>query len=274
MKTRIITLSENTPARDGFIGEYGLSVLIERGSEKILFDTGQGTACVRNADLMGVKLDDIGIIILSHGHYDHTGGLKSVLHRTGRVDVYAHPDIFCKRYAIRGDHKRSIGIPFERSELEALGARFILSRDPVHLNDIIISGEIKRQTAFELPDPALFIEDQGTLKPDPFADDQAIAIKTSDGLIIILGCAHSGMVNTIAQLIELTREDRIHTIIGGTHLMFAEKRQIEASIKYLKSIEVGKIGVSHCTGHEASNRLKEAFGDRFFMNNAGSVIEI
>jgi len=274
MKTRIVTLSENTSGKARIVGEYGLSVLIERGSGKILFDTGQDSACIRNADRMGVKLDDIKMIILSHGHYDHTGGLKSVLHRTGTVDVYAHPDVFCQRYAIRDGRKRSVGIPFERSKLETLGARFNLSRDPVRLNDLIISGEIKRQTTFESPDPSLIIEHRGTQKPDLLADDQAIAIKTRDGLFIILGCAHRGMVNTILQLIKLTREERIHTIIGGTHLMFAGKAQVETSIKYLEDAEVEKIGVSHCTGRAASKRLEEVFGDRFFLNNAGSVIEI
>jgi 7,8-dihydropterin-6-yl-methyl-4-(beta-D-ribofuranosyl)aminobenzene 5'-phosphate synthase len=274
MKLKITTLSENTAGRADLVGEYGLSVLIEQDGKKILFDTGQSTSCVKNADAMHVRLDDLDMIILSHGHYDHTGGLKEVLMRTGSIDVYAHPDIFQKKYAVRKDKRRYIGIPFERSELEELGARFKLSRNPCFFDCLILSGEVKRQTSFEHLDPALFVDAAGVLEPDLVLDDQALAIKTSNGLFVVLGCAHSGVVNTMKQLIELSGDDRIYTVIGGTHLGFADDRQIDETVKYLRGSKVWKIGVSHCTGSKGAKKLSEAFTDRFFLNNAGDVIEV
>ncbi|MHC1573472.1 MAG: MBL fold metallo-hydrolase [Candidatus Syntropharchaeales archaeon] len=274
MKLKITTLSENTAGRADLVGEYGLSVLIEQDGKKILFDTGQSTSCVKNADTMHVRLDDLDMIILSHGHYDHTGGLKEVLMRTGSIDVYAHPDIFQKKYAVREDKRRYIGIPFEQSELEELGARFKLSRNPIFFDCFILSGEVKRQTPFERIDPALFVDTGGELEPDLVLDDQALAIKTSNGLFVVLGCAHSGMVNTIKQLIELSGDDRIYTVIGGTHLGFADDRQIDETVKYLKGSKIERIGVSHCTGSKGAEKLSEAFTDRFFLNNAGDVIEV
>lgn len=275
MSMRITTLSENTSNMAGIIGEYGFSVLIEKDSLKILFDTGQSTSCVKNADAMSVNLKDLDMIILSHGHYDHAGGLKEVLMRTGPIEVCAHPDIFRKKYAVRREKKRYIGIPFKKDELEDLGAHFKFSREPVRFGDFILSGEVERKTSFEKDDPALFVDrGDGTLEPDPVLDDQALAIKTSLGLFVVLGCAHSGTVNTIKQLIKLSGCDQVYAVIGGTHLGFADYNQIEETVKYLKSANVERIGVSHCTGSKGAKRLREEFGDQFFLNNAGDVIKV
>jgi len=275
MRMRIVTLSENTAGKAEVIGEYGLSVLLELDDRKILFDTGQSVSAVNNADALGVSLDDLEMIILSHGHYDHTGGLKEVLNRTGEIDIYAHPDIFQKKYAVRENKKKYIGIPFEKQELEELGARFKLTRSPQKLGNLLISGEIKRKTPFESVDPALYIDThEGMLEPDPVLDDQAVGVKTPHGLFIILGCAHAGMINTIEQLIELSGESQVHTVIGGTHLAFASERQVDETVKHLKMLNIGRIGVSHCTGFRASMRLASAFGDQFFLNNAGDIIPL
>jgi 7,8-dihydropterin-6-yl-methyl-4-(beta-D-ribofuranosyl)aminobenzene 5'-phosphate synthase len=272
---RIITLSEDTAGLpDDILGEHGLSILIE-GEKKILFDTGQSISAVRNADTLGIDLKDIDTLVLSHGHHDHTGGLKEVLMRTGSVDVIAHPDIFQRKYAKRpNERERYIGIPFLREKLENMGARFELHRDPVGLKDLMTSGEIERRTNFEEVEKYLYVKEGNTERRDELLDDQALAIETEEGLFVILGCAHAGIINTLEHFVEITGEHRIYGVIGGTHLAHASDKQLKETIKALKNYDIKKIGVSHCTGMRASMILANEFKEKFFLNNAGSVIEI
>ncbi|MDI6811689.1 MAG: MBL fold metallo-hydrolase [archaeon] len=273
---RIITLSENTAGKrpKGLLAEYGLSILIETDEQKILFDTGQNISVVHNAPLLGIDLRDLDVIVLSHGHYDHTGGLKRVLAETGEIEVIAHPDIFKRRYAKHENSKTPIGIPYAKTELEDAGAKFRFSEEPTHIGDITVTGKVERRTDFEKIDATLYVEEGDGLKEDELLDDQALVLKTDRGLFVILGCAHRGMINTIEQAKRITGEDKIYGVIGGTHLVAADKVQMEETVKALRAYKIQGIGVSHCTGPQASARLADEFGDRFFYNNAGSAIEL
>ncbi|MDI6885526.1 MAG: MBL fold metallo-hydrolase [archaeon] len=273
---RITTLSENTAGKrpKGLLAEYGLSILVETDEQKILFDTGQNISVVHNAPLLGIDLRDLDVIVLSHGHYDHTGGLKQVLEETGEIEVIAHPDIFKRRYAKHENSKTPIGIPYAKTELEDAGAKFRFSEEPTTIGDITITGKVERRTDFEKIDATLYVEEGDELKEDELLDDQALVIKTDRGLFVILGCAHRGMINTIEQAKRITGEDKIYGVIGGTHLVAADKLQMEETVKALKAYKIQRIGVSHCTGPQASARLADEFGDRFFYNNAGSAIEL
>lgn len=273
---RITTLSENTAEKrpKGLLAEYGLSILVETDKQRILFDTGQNISVVHNAPLLGVDLSDLDGIVLSHGHFDHTGGLKQVLEETGEIEVIAHPDIFKRRYAKHGNSMTSIGNPYTKETLEDVGATFRFSEEPTNIGNITITGEVERKTDFENIDATLYVEEGDELKEDKLLDDQALVINTNKGLFVILGCAHRGMINTIEQAKKIAGKDRIYGVIGGTHLVAADKIQVEGTIKALKAYQIQRIGVSHCTGPEASARLAGEFGDRFFYNNAGSVIEL
>ncbi|MDY6965249.1 MAG: MBL fold metallo-hydrolase [Halobacteriota archaeon] len=273
---RITTLSENTAGKrpKGLLAEYGLSILVEADERKILFDTGQKKSAVNNAAILGIDLSDIEKIVLSHGHFDHTGGLKSVLEKTGEIEIIAHPDIFQKKYAKFGKKKTYIGIPDSREELEESGANFKLTKEPTKIGDITATGEVDQKNDFEKIDKNLYVQEGDDLRSDELLDDQALAIKTDKGLFIVLGCAHRGMINNIEQAKNITGEDRVYGVIGGTHLIAADKVQMDETVKALKKYDIQKIGVSHCTGPKASSRLADEFGEKFFYNNAGSVIEI
>jgi 7,8-dihydropterin-6-yl-methyl-4-(beta-D-ribofuranosyl)aminobenzene 5'-phosphate synthase len=138
---------------------------------------------------------------------------------------------------------------------------------------VFVTGEVPRKTLFEKPDPILFSEIDGKTTQDTFLDDQSLVLDTEKGLILILGCAHSGMINIIHHVIEKTGKDRFYAIMGGTHLGFLTSEQLEESIKSLKKLSIEKIGVSHCTGMKASFRLQQEFGDQFFQGCVGSVLE-
>jgi 7,8-dihydropterin-6-yl-methyl-4-(beta-D-ribofuranosyl)aminobenzene 5'-phosphate synthase len=133
---------------------------------------------------------------------------------------------------------------------------------------------VPRQTSFEKPDSRLFREIEGQRVPDIFSDDQSLVLKSEKGLVLILGCAHSGTINIIDHVMRKTQKDRFYAILGGTHLDFLTLEQMEESIKSLKKIEIEKIGVSHCTGMRAANRLYQEFGDRFFYGHVGSILAV
>ncbi len=276
---RITILCENTVGRLMGLGEHGFSAFIETDQGNYLFDTGSGRSVVENSLELDRDLRTIRKIFLSHGHYDHSGGLPEVLKLKGRVDVHAHPHIFLDRVHVikegEKETRRFVGLPFKRSYLEPLGANFILNKDFTEIEErIFLTGEVPRKTSFEKPDPRLFSEIDGKTNLDIFSDDQSLVLNTEKGLILILGCAHSGMINIINHVIHKTGEEKLFAILGGTHLDFLTPEQLEESIKALKKNNIEKIGACHCTGMRAAFRLHQEVGERFFYGHVGSTLEI
>jgi len=265
MTVRITTLTENT-AQLGFLAEWGLSILVETESSNVLLDAGLGISAVYNADLMGIDLSTIDKIVLSHAHADHTGGLRDVLRRMRKeVEVIAHPDIWIPKYYA--------GIPYVREELESLGASFNLTKEPFWINDdIMTTGEIEMTTDYEKIDDRLCVNEGGRMTPDPLADDLALIVRTGDGLALITGCAHRGIINTVRHVRKLTGGECIHTIIGGTHLLLSSQERIEKTASELRELGLVRLGVSHCTGFNASAALAREFEGVFFLNNAGTPL--
>jgi len=271
----VTTLSENTAGKARLLAEWGLSILVETETVKVLLDTGPSISVPHNAQVLGVDLSAIDKIVLSHGHYDHTGGLKEVLAKTGAVEVIAHPDIWAKKYRRRDERETYIGIPFSREELEASGASFTLSKEPVWITgDIVTTGEIPMVTDYEELDPDVYVKEDGQLVPDALLDDRALIIKTELGLVVILGCAHRGMINTLHHAREVTGVDMVHTVVGGTHLISASEERVLLTAAALQEFGVTQVGVSHCTGMPAAVMLAQQLGDIFFFNNAGTRITV
>ena len=208
MNVKITTLTENTvPMSKGLIGEHGISFLIETDSNKILFDTGQGLALINNAMVLGVDLKKINTVVLSHGHYDHTGGLKNLLEYNAGFTLFAHPESFSNKLAELNGKYLPIGSPVDMNLLEKKGVNLRLGEKPSEIAPgIIASGKIPMQTEFENIEPVFFKKYKTKIIPDDLADDQVLIINSEKGIIVLLGCCHRGLINTLLMAIGITKE--------------------------------------------------------------------
>jgi 7,8-dihydropterin-6-yl-methyl-4-(beta-D-ribofuranosyl)aminobenzene 5'-phosphate synthase len=277
MTVRITILCDNAVGPvSGTLGEHGFAALIEPDNgPPLLFDTGQGFTLLPNARRLNRDLSRVRHVVISHGHFDHAGGLLPLLQETGAKRVMGHPAIFTPRLRVKDTGEcYPIGIPQTEAELTAAGAEFDLSRDFRHVAPgIYLSGEVPRLTSFETGDQGIFAHGSGR-EPDPTLDDQSLVVETARGLVIILGCCHAGLINTLEQVGKLTGRSDFYAIIGGTHLGFCSPEQINKTIATLRRMGVKKVAAGHCTGFAAMARLAREMAKEFQPAMVGYTLEI
>lgn len=276
MNVKITTVVENTLETSVFplIGEHGLAFFIESQDRKILFDTGQGQALVHNANLLGINLQQVDTVVLSHGHFDHAGGLKKLTAINSDFQLIAHQRCFEPKYfGIDGTY-HSIGATQEGQDLETRDVRRVFSDQPQEISPgIWTTGEIPLVTDFEVVEPVFFTGETGAEVPDTLPDDQAMFLTTDQGIVVVLGCAHRGVINTLNQVLNITGTDKIHAVLGGMHLLSADDKKMENIVKQLRKFGVEKLIVGHCTGFCAMTALRNAFGAALIPNTVGHVME-
>lgn len=273
---RITILCENSVGPvSGTLGEHGFSALIEWGAGQLLFDTGQGFTLLHNAQRMNKNLHGLRHVALSHGHYDHSGGLLPLLRTCGPKQVFGHPAIFTPRYRHKDTGESlSLGLPYPKEYLEGQGAVFDLSDQFREiLPTIFMTGQVPRVTGFESGDSGLYTDPAGCNR-DLFEDDQSLVLATEKGLVIVLGCCHAGLINTLEYVATKTGRRDIHAVIGGTHLGFCSAQQLDQTIQQLRQWQIRKLAVSHCTGFAAAARLKQEFPSSFQSAQVGYSLEI
>jgi 7,8-dihydropterin-6-yl-methyl-4-(beta-D-ribofuranosyl)aminobenzene 5'-phosphate synthase len=274
-KIKIYTLVDNT-AGYGFQGEWGLSFYIEAHGHKILFDTGMTSLAYENARLAKIDLSLIDTLVLSHGHNDHTGGLVHFLKYIGDVPIIAHPDIWTKKYVQENQNSLDyIGIPACREELESKGAQFHLTTKTFKIcQSIITTGEIELNNSYEKIDSDLLVKTAGEFFPDSMMDDVSLIIQTERGLVVVTGCAHRGIVNTLQHAQRITGDQRILYVIGGFHLYQASQERLDWTIQTLFTMGVQKVSPCHCTGFQAMAQIYQNMPKYYQPIYAGSVLEI
>lgn len=272
MEVKVTILCDNLAGPVSFKGEHGLAVLLEVEGRSFLWDCGQSDVVVHNALLLGANLRGLEGIGISHGHFDHAGGLLSVLPVSGPKRIFMHPKALEPKFLVAGSFKRFIGIPFRKELLETAGAGLELEEGPVEvMPGVRLTGEVPRVSEFEGFEANLYCEEGGEIKQDPFTDDQALVVDTPQGAVVLTGCAHSGLVNILKHVAESS--GKIRAVIGGTHLgLGATPERVNASLDFLEEILPEKIVPCHCTGLAVIARILERFGDRAVAGQAGMTL--
>ena len=274
MTSRIRILCDNSAGPfANTLGEHGFAAVIEREGESILFDTGGGHTLLHNAQRMNLDLRGVAQVILSHGHYDHAGGLWPLLQSCGPKRVLAHPGLFAQRYSVREGIYRSVGMPYTEEFLTGIGASFSYSEDFREVAPgMFLTGQVPRLTQFEEGDAGLFCDLSGC-QTDHVPDDQSLVMVTAKGLLLLLGCCHAGVVNTVELARQKTGVSELYGVIGGCHLAFSSQAQIDGTVKALRRYGVKKICAGHCTGFDASARLSREFPGVFRPAHVGYTLE-
>lgn len=265
-------LVENTARTPEVLGEHGLAYWIELPSRRVLFDTGQGLTLRGNAIACGVDLSRADAVVLSHGHYDHVGGLATALHLAPAATVYLHPRAIEPKFSASGGAGvRRISVSFvEQERFRQPGRKVVVTAEPQEVAPgLWTTGEIPRTNDFEDPGGAFYL-DPAAKVPDPLLDDQAVFFRSEDGVVVLLGCAHAGVVNTLVHVTRLTGGQPIHTVIGGMHLLHASPRRMEETMAALRRFDVQRLAPLHCTGDAPICRIRGEFPDRFVSCGAGS----
>ncbi len=264
-------LIEDTASELRFLAEHGLSFWISYAGKHILFDTGQSDNFIHNAKALGAQLANADAIVISHGHYDHTGGLASVLKLAAQAMIYLHPDAMEPKFSQKPSCVNRIGMS-EAAKKAVQSRHIIWTAAPAQLfPGISVTGQVPRLNDYEDVGGAFYI-DENCQMPDQLLDDQTLFIESEKGLIVILGCAHAGVVNILDYISKLTGEKSIYAIIGGMHLLNASPIRITKTIETLKNYCVQKIFPMHCTGQKAIDAMKDAFGNKCESWGAGGII--
>jgi 7,8-dihydropterin-6-yl-methyl-4-(beta-D-ribofuranosyl)aminobenzene 5'-phosphate synthase len=282
--TRAIAIDGNEMSRSTILAEHGFSAFVRitdgDHARAMIFDFGYSEdVVIRNAMALGVDLEVIEAAALSHGHIDHFGGLEAVGEKLGKkgLELVVHPAAFRKHRFFISGNRQKINLPhLERSHVKAAGFKLIETKDPYLMLDcnVLFLGEIPRTTPFEKGTPYVFFKKDGKEIWDPIEDDSALVMNLQGkGLVVLSGCAHSGIINTIEYAIKITGIQKVHAVIGGFHLTGpAFEPIIGKTVEAFKEIAPSYIVPTHCSGRNAIQAFEREMPDAFILNMSGTAL--
>lgn len=275
MSLKITTLIENTLGEHlALKNEHGISFYIEKDNHKLLFDTGQSGAFIYNAEQLKIDLSDIEYVVISHGHYDHSGGFRSLVDKSKNFELIIGRYFFYEKYGYRKNSYNYLGNNFTENFLlkQKIPYRYMNKNILEILPGVFIVTSFPRIHDDEVISPRFKILKDGNFEQDLFEDEVLIAIDSPKGLVVLLGCSHPGMRNMLDTVKNLINKP-IYAVLGGTHLVESKGKSLKRSIDYLQDKEMKIVGVSHCTGEDAISKMSIR-NDRYFHNRTGSSLII
>lgn len=273
---RVTLLCENLARGRGILGEHGLAWWIEAGGRRVLFDTGQGLALEANARALGIDLGRADVIVLSHGHYDHVGGLPAALAAAPGAALWMHPAARGAKFS--GDGGGGLGRRISTAFVEAgefgegREVRYVTGPEEI-APGVWVTGEVPRRTEWEDTGGAFFL-DEALSVPDPLLDDMSLVIEAGGEAHVVLGCAHSGLANILLHVREMRGVRRAGWVMGGLHLLRAPAERLERTEEALREWGPTGLAACHCTGFWASARLVTEFRGISVEAHAGRVFEL
>lgn len=268
----VTTLMENSAAKNGIHTEHGLSLHLTDGNFSLLLDTGASPLFLGNAQQLGVSLKSLDTLVLSHGHYDHTGGVKALLDSGCRPKAtYFGPDFFARRYYREPNRLCPISARLAKELLvERQVPFYVLKPGVLKLNEqVFLACGIPSGNDIEKANPNMLRQCGETYVVDDFNEETVVVVRGEQGLALLSGCSHKGVVNTCMWVSQLFNQP-VHTFIGGTHLMDADEPRMRATMALLREHGIQRLGACHCNGEQASALFAREF-EGFFRNNAGMV---
>lgn len=275
---KITVLTDNLVRKRGLLAEHGLSLWIEHDGEYLLFDTGQTSVFAHNAREMGIDLAKTQAIVISHGHYDHGGGLEFYDQLFSSPRVFVHPDALLPKYlkATQFDQQhRAIGFPWQLTDLPDLEHHLMRNTATMQVGEnAVLFSDTPQKVDFEKVADDLLIEKNGTMVQDGMHDEQFLVIDQPEGLTVIVGCSHPGIVN-ILKYVRLFYPDKpVHTLIGGMHLEQVSAERLQKTIEAFRAMDIKQIIPLHCTGQSVIWSLKKALGNRVLIRCTGETVEV
>ncbi|HHY05749.1 MAG TPA: MBL fold metallo-hydrolase [Clostridia bacterium] len=275
MKIHILT--DNRVNKRGLLAEHGLAIFIEHEGFNVLFDTGQSEVYCHNAVQMGVDLKKTDCIVLSHGHYDHGGGLIHFPQTKGFPQVYVHQAAFAKRYKVTPDKKgyQQVGIPWSLHDYSVIKNKIVFTRGNYQLApQVMLCGEIPQTVDFEEVSTGFYLGEEADKSVDLLKDEQMLIFDTEQGLCIFLGCSHPGVANCLNHALNLFPGKKIDTLVAGMHLGSVSPQRLQKTIQYIMKLDIRNVVPLHCTGIVAITEIKRFLGSKCLPLCAGDSWEI
>lgn len=278
MELKITTLIENMPGNnEKLLYEHGLSLFIEFDGKKMLFDTGKTGDYIENAKLLNIPLEKTDTLIISHGHYDHGGGVQKSLDMLKKgIIMYVGQEFFELKYKDMEDGSYKFnGIDFSENDLIRSKIKLRKVTDDIEFisGNIVLFKNFSRSNVFEKQNPKFMVKKNNTMQIDDFTDEIILGLITKKGLVVVAGCSHIGIVNILTSISKRINIP-IYAVLGGTHLVEADAVRISKTIEAFRNMNIKYVAVSHCTGETGIKIIKQELREGFILNNTGNIFEL